>query len=467
MKYSISFFLLFTSLLFTEEPSKAEVTALFADYDGQKMHFKGDVLLEQALYEIRSEEAFAYLSEKGHFEKVDRIELINDVLLNFKHGAVLKADFANLSSESGKCRFWAKEGKEILYEQQNPLIRIKSQSGTAHAAGKSINSITAEKKVSIEYQDEFKAFGDLAIYSPLAQGKGQSEILLKTLNSEKKCLLLSKNGDQINASSILLNTLLKTAFLSNANGFLNSEEKLYFSAGKASWNESENTLTLENGVVFEEKSYGQLLAEGPVKFYRNEEKKIERICCEGEAALKRQESFNLHNITLNGILIIDPENRMMIMESFPGNRISYDNPKGTILANKAQLNYEMQGKEIAFVKLILDGDIQIINRFAPSEELQDKYAQYLLADHGEYLIASEELTLSGVEGGRVLLYDKINQLQVSAPGIKIVRDKAVRKESIQGIGDVRFLFIDHELEKLKKRFQFEEEKKSDSNSSMS
>jgi len=55
----------------------------------------------------------------------------------------------------------------------------------------------------------------------------------------------------------------------------------------------------------------------------------------------------------------------------------------------------------------------------------------------------------------VLFYDKINNLQVSAPEIKMQRDKQTKKQQFQGIGDVRFHFVEKEYQQLRKRFLLE------------
>ena len=85
--------------------------------------------------------------------------------------------------------------------------------------------------------------------------------------------------------------------------------------------------------------------------------------------------------------------------------------------------------------------------------------QYALADELEYQPHSQEIVLKAQEGNRVLFFDKINGVQMSAPGLKIHHDSMKRKDTVQGIGDVHFTFVEKELEQLKKRFHLS--KKSD------
>jgi hypothetical protein len=78
------------------------------------------------------------------------------------------------------------------------------------------------------------------------------------------------------------------------------------------------------------------------------------------------------------------------------------------------------------------------------------FLEYALADVVEYSPQTKEVQLSALNKGRVLFFDKVNNLQISAPALKIKRDAVTQKDSIQGVGDVRFNFVKHELDKMKK-----------------
>src|SRR5262249_30835599 len=88
--------------------------------------------------------------------------------------------------------------------------------------------------------------------------------------------------------------------------------------------------------------------------------------------------------------------------------------------------------------------------------------QYALADRVEYFPKNQEALFSTKGSGRrVLYYDTANDMQVSAPALRIKRDQVTHKDSVKGIGDVRFNFVEHEidqLEQLRKRFALEKHK---------
>ena len=63
------------------------------------------------------------------------------------------------------------------------------------------------------------------------------------------------------------------------------------------------------------------------------------------------------------------------------------------------------------------------------------------------------MVLSASEGNRVLLFDKVNNIQMSAPSLKIQHDPSSQKELIKGMGDVRFTFLEKELAQVKQHFK--------------
>lgn len=100
-------------------------------------------------------------------------------------------------------------------------------------------------------------------------------------------------------------------------------------------------------------------------------------------------------------------------------------------------------------KIFLEGDVRLMRR-------EGKLLQYLLADEATYEPSSEKMHFYAHGSHRVLLHDKINNLEVTAPEIVMYRDEA-KKMQFKGIGDVKFRFAEEEYEKMKKRFLFEKD----------
>jgi hypothetical protein len=132
---------------------------------------------------------------------------------------------------------------------------------------------------------------------------------------------------------------------------------------------------------------------------------------------------------------------------------------GDMYADEIQIDYSIAGASADPSKIILKGNVKMLNRFDGHVQESGAVLQYALADYAEYYPASKEMALSGTGEGRVLFYDKVNNIRMSAPSLKIKHDEKSPKGSVQGFGDVRFTFIENEFDQLRKHFQFKDQPK--------
>lgn len=132
-------------------------------------------------------------------------------------------------------------------------------------------------------------------------------------------------------------------------------------------------------------------------------------------------------------------------------QVIYKTEEKEVLADHAKIDYEEREGTLHPTKIILTDHVQLISHGSietPSE-------QYALADAVIYFPDTQLMILEGQEN-RVLFFDKARGMQLSARCVHAKRDPATQKESIQGLGDVRFVFGPEELRKLKDRFQWEQ-----------
>lgn len=121
--------------------------------------------------------------------------------------------------------------------------------------------------------------------------------------------------------------------------------------------------------------------------------------------------------------------------------VSVDSEMGYIKADKAVIDQIEKDKKITASKITLIGHVRMIN---------GEKTQYALADHVEFF-PNENVMIFESEG-RVLFYDKVKQMQLSA---KKVRAHRGIEDEVQGYGDVRFVFGTEELDRFKKQFKWE------------
>lgn len=462
----LSFFLLSFS------PSeKTSIESERAFFDGQKVHLLGKVTLKHPVGILQAEEVTLWPNEENRGQ-VDKIVLNDRVFLIFNEGGILTASNGEFNCSESKAHFESHVDSPVTFKKTDSHSPFQMTSQVLdiffNPERKEIQNITAKGNTTLTFCN-IQAFCDQGHYSKSEQeNQGKRELILLNSTPPNSCSLTCKQ-DVIETRSLLIDTGLKTLLFTDPQGFLHTESQpIQFSADTMKWDENSNWLLLQNHVCIEEPSFGRLVSEGPIYLHRNLDKKISLIECQSPVVITRHdpETHFCHTLKCFGTLTIDPE-RMTVWFTSPKeadgsikkeHQIAYEDILGTITSDKATMTYANFEGEVKPSKLVAEGDVQITNRFAPSKELQESYAQYVLADKAEIFVESKEAFLSSAD--RVLLFDKINRLELSAPAVKIKRNEATKKESIQGIGDARFVFVDHEFDKIKKKFLLEDKETS-------
>lgn len=128
--------------------------------------------------------------------------------------------------------------------------------------------------------------------------------------------------------------------------------------------------------------------------------------------------------------------------------IYYRDEVGEIIADKACVDYQKIEGNYKPVKITLLGKVQMKN----SGKKETVFFQYALADRVEYFPQEAVMILKSEENKRVLFFDPEKEIQLSAKTIRAQRDMDTGKDSVQGFGDVRCIFKQEELDKLKEQF---------------
>ncbi|MGK5594114.1 MAG: hypothetical protein ACSNEK_01990 [Parachlamydiaceae bacterium] len=450
MKFFIfSLFLFFSNL----EADVVSIKALDADYSEQTLTLKGSVELNHAFGKVLSEMAIFNTNDRAELTK---ISLQEDVKLILKNQSRLEADQAEIDCQAGKGAFIARNDVKVHFCDPLKYLNIYSFNMRVlwNPTKKKLSTrefdglLVAEDQVEIHYGQQLSAFGDFASYS-------EKEIVLTHLNDQELCKITLNGKDKIFSDRVTLLPAQRMIFFSNPSGeIIREEETICFSAKSMHWNDLEQLLVLNEQVKIEGNELGVIEAQGPVTLYLKEQdgaRELAKIVCQNDVELAmKDKNKDKHHLLASESLIIDKEAETIEVYSKPNQPAYFKDKHGSIIANHMRLCYSSEDKTP--LRLIVDGEVRIVNKFSLNE---DNILQYILADLAEYEFRDRELTLSGGDT-RVLLYDKLNNLELSAPILKIKRDRITDKDSVSGIGDVRFVFIDQELEKIKNRFQSQE-----------
>lgn len=470
-----------------------------AAYDGKKIILSGNVVVDHELGRMSACEVVMMPPEGEKKLRVGSFLLNGSVRLVLKDGGQLSCSKAHIDYQGLTGKFEGDNANEyVVYmencrDKANPNLRLPlvlksrqmsiqiarqavkgSQSTKSH-----IQNIIAENQVNVDYNHDFIAAADFASYlrqSPEGLNDPASRmsglISLKANGPEGLCQVTNRNGDLINASQICIDTLKRQICFAYPQGAIYSNrseqhpERLDFKADTLSWDSLSDSLILRDHVEVNQKGLGKLTNDKELKLIQNSvngKKQLATIESEGKTVLTRvEENKNQsHTLTCYGKMVADHANLQISMDSpkdEKGNiaeneQVFFEDPIGVIHADKMKMEYEIVNKSIVPKKLILEGHVKMLNNYAANGETTSPLVQYALADVVEYNPQSKEMMFSSKgKGKRVLFYDKANDLQVSATALKIKRDEVTKKDSVKGIGDVRFCFIEHEFEQLRERF---------------
>jgi|688.fasta_scaffold27635_5 hypothetical protein len=297
---------------------------------------------------------------------------------------------------------------------------------------------------------------EFVVYSEKMPRKTDSQLLSPlTIKSRHMTTQFAKEGNKSQLSRIVAED---QAELNYGTDFTAVAQALM-------WDRIANVITMSEQAIVCQKGLGKVTTEEEIKFYQCEfqgKNRLSHMETEGKTILTWQTKGEAtdHVITCFGRLLIDHINLTASMDSpldskgqiSDGQQIFYKDIMGEIYADNALIRYELSGKQIVPKKIILLGHVRLLDHSTTEYGTESPLSKYVLADTLEYDPDTKEAFFTADKGQRVLLYSKANNLQVSAQALKIKRDQVTRKDSIKGVGNVRFNFIEHEFEQLKKRF---------------
>lgn len=492
-----------------------QIDSGLANFDGKKLTLTGSVVVEHELGTIYTSNMVLFPDPTEKKLRFGYLSMNENVKLALRDGSSLTCHSADLDYKAMTGKFKSKEdGDFVIFSENrkdrknNPIpLEVKSRQMTMKLARDEtkdaaaspektnkaptsrITNILAQNDVTVSYNQEFTVKADLGEYQRLDEENPQENsvgtnipgtIKLSMNESGKVCVVESKTGDNIKASQINIDTNKRLINFEAPVGCINAsqagdqQEKVEFAADSLIWDNVRDTLILKGNVRVDQKGIGRLITDKELRIYHANvkgKKQLKAIESTGQTILTHtdeQKELN-HTLISSGKVYVDHEKLETLMESpldengkvLEGKQVFFHDFMGEIQADKLKITYKLVGHEIVPTKLILQGNVRLLDRKAEHPDEEAPILHYALADSVEYDPETKEMSFKSLKKKRVLFYDRVNNLQISAPAMKIKRDGSTKKESIQGFGDVRMSFVESEFEQLRKRFtlDLEEEKK--------
>lgn len=500
--FSVTVLLSFLIMGFTfsataEEEAAAEdmmaIAADHADYHGDVITLTGHAVVGHELGVLCADKMVLESRSKVKEISFDYLQMDDHVDISLKEAGRLSCARATIDYETYTGVFLSGKSQErVVYREacavkkggHAPLViqsskmlvnLIKEGLEKARSEKVAIGNITAEGDVRINYDCHFTATADQAVFKrdQAAHGKEvlPGEVTLSCLPGNL-CHVISHEGDEIFSNKILINTVHKELTFIDPKGSLKSfssaSHPLDFTAKKLVWDDLNSKLILSEDVEVYQSGFGKLEAANDVRLVLNtvNGKKVPLTMeTKGEAVLTYTDLDNGldHTLRSYGSLKVDHQKMETKLQSpenaegtvIEGQQVFFKDAKGVIYADKAFVKYDYIDQKIMPVRIVLQGNVKITNNLEQSVKDKTPTEQYILADRVDFIPETKEMIFKASKGRRVLLYDQANNLEVSAPGLKLIRDIATSKETVQGIGDVRFSFIEAELNQLRRHFSFD------------
>jgi hypothetical protein len=465
--------------------------------------FASDAMPRQKIYALSADRAFyAY---EGNFSKAENVSAI-----------AYETDGHTLSEEAISALpsfpLLTVESQQALYDGHNLTLQgnvsfvhrqgsIAAETATmgpqAATKGDLLDAIQLKNNVICTFQstpsgEEWVLFADQASYLRSLDSQTDDsfhplpgKIYLMGDDPTKVCRLSSSSGHRLHGPTIEIDTNMRQVHVAKPKGHLvaapaslsphittpstakQAAATVDLEADALLWDLASAELTLSGSVDVIHSQLGRLKCDHKLHLHYadgSEKKELQKITAEGHTTLCHIAipSQQRHWLTCDGTICIDMQALEATFQSAldsttgkvtPGKQVFYYDPKGEMQADKVTLSYKQVEGKVVFTKVLLEGNVYLIDHKGALEGSKDKGSplHYALADIVEYTPHNQEINFSSKSGQRVLFYDKINQLQMSAPALKITRDPQTKKESVKGIGDVRFHFLNSELEQLLKR----------------
>lgn len=480
--YLVSFLFLSSSAL---PPESGSLSSASADYDGNRLLLRGNVLLDHGLGKMTADEASLERQETNKDFPFSFIHLQKEVLLTLKNRAELHCGLADLDFTTLKGTLTATDDEKVVYtdmlkgkEAMLKMVcnRINLEMSKIGYDGKKsdydLESIEANEGVAIDYAGSFTLHADHATYNKLSSTSArefQGIVTAYPKDADSQCRLIHE-GDIIDADLVNLDLTQSALSLEHPKGIISSSfipnlqtgGVIHFQADQLLWMHEQNTLTLKGPIYLQESSLGTVTSENEMQIVQSKKggkHLLNSLSSQGKTTLEYQDISTkiVHKLTSFGTLFLDREHLHGNIESpvidgkVPQDlQIVYEEDRIAVHADKAALEYSIVGSAFQPVSLALKGNIRLFSR-DPRQPRRCGLADRLL-----YSPSTRTLILAANPSKKVLFWDEQESIRMSANEIHITFDPITQRENVKGVGNVQFTFSSDENSLLKKLFAFYE-----------
>ncbi len=447
-----------------------------ASYDGQDLILSGHVVIDHILGKMQARKALLKRQEKTNFP-FNQIELNQEVLILLKEHGRITADRADFDLQKNQGILSSNQEKNVIYQDmiydkreklipftiEGRNLELKLLSKEEKNREYLIDSIFAEQNVAISYANAFFLTAAKATYNQLDlinQWKGCISAYGQDANNN---CCLTHEQDVVHARQIDINLIDSYLQLFYAKGILQSfllpkseKSSLYFSTDSLNWNDLEKKLLFKGPTQIEEQDLGIIHTQDELTIKNcmiNNKMVFQTLDAKGHTIMtyKDLQGHN-HRIESHGRLYID-QNKLQAWVESPqdqdGNiqsQLHYETEDLNVFSDSAQLDYININQHLKPTSIVLKEHVRLLSK-GPH-----KPVQLAIADKMSYSLDTRSIILSAHPGKKVLFWDALQELKISAPEVHITTDCLTQEKVIKGIGKVQFAFSKEEQTQFNQYF---------------
>lgn len=297
--------------------------------------------------------------------------------------------------------------------------------------------------------DFLKLSDGLEIESTEVEYDGK-EVMLKGA-----CQVATMDGDRIQATRMSMNPLTRGLWLEQPRGTLHlassndASLSIEFTADEMSWDEQKLTLQLKGNVRVVQNGVLQLVTNQEVNLYQrvNQGNKILsaiEIPSQVEMTYSDALQGSMRKVLCPGFLKIDLEKREVFLQGKKEQQVYIEDTLGEMYADTAFLCYKWENEGWAIAKANLKGHVHLLSRFDGHVEEASSILHEAWASSLDYSPKDHQIILRGTPENRVVCFDKVHQMQMSASSFIVQQEEGSEQLRMRGEGNVRFKFNEKE-----------------------
>ena len=486
MKKVILFFLMAQLLIFNLQADKK--CSLSSDYlasNDDDITLSGNVKMEYNIGKLSSQNAILSRASDVDGLNLDFLRLSDTVDITFRDYSRISCHLANINYTTLTANFFSGESaSQVVYTNDIlntsgdviPIV-MKSKNINLRLIHNQdvydVNNIFAQNDVEISYGSDIETRSQRAVYHNVSNGDEAKNsvsgvIFLMPLNKGDLCTVSDNNNNKVEAKNIRLDTNKHSLSCSKMNAKIYQQSGSFFSvqADKGVWDINNGLFSIRENVILKHPNFGKISCEESLDIFQTETPngpEWTNLSTQGTSSWTFYDKLgnDYHNIISHGSMDIDDiAGKVDIKSPFSNGlprykQVIYSNKTGQIYGNTISLEYGCAENGVAVNKILIDGNVRIINKLIDSEGNSNDVSKYILADFAEYNPENNSVLLKSNGDKNVLLLDRLNDLQVSSKAISIDLTDGRGRESVQGLGKVRFSFSEKEYEEFKNNFNLE------------